>query len=943
MTRGIDQMQPRGRNVSRLARAGARLCAGVTAIALLLALGVAMAPGSALAAERPEGVGADAAAKRSGGILKRLGSLDRSLRRSNRQLRKTDVRALRKLLRVSRTRIRKGRTCSALGALKRFVVRTKRVKGKGRQRSAELGGRARALGRRIFLAGRRRSSCGMRAPRVRVSRSLKPAHASLPPVSPGGKPRPVVAMGGRRGSVDFVADELVVMTNSTGKLNRLLRRYRGKVLKALSPRRAGLKAPATYLVKIDPSRANPRRLSRNLRRLNPISTGKGRVSSRRALGTLAAAVEASGRGITVGVNWIQQGAQEREEGDLILRDVSEGDVVGTGGILVDPQPGGRNPFEWHHMSRDGKPGIGTAEAWRALEIAGKLGNKTNIAILDSGFAPSEDYPPGSDGADGIANTTKCVGPGGSSDCPYHGTGVAQVAGGVVGNGLGTAGSGGPVARLRMARTTGDIFGVIERILAQVSDGVRIINMSGAEEIDAFLTPPLLPLNMITQTVHQAGFLMIAAAGQTKNDVDYEDCLPVCFEEELVIPCEFAGIMCVGGIAKNSTSKHESSNWGYEWCGESPCDVDIFAPYQVYVGKDPLNPGNRREEQGTSYSAPYMAGVAALVWAADPNLSAEGVAGILYDTAKPSSDERVGRYVDALRAVRKALGEVAPRVIITKPVDGASPGFGENNTTMVFSAISADVEDDACCEVTWTSDRDGYMGKGETIGYTFKTHGTHVVTATAVDRTGRVGVDRVTIVGGNTPPVVTIHQPKPNQTLYRGLNRLRGEGFDYQDLSLPCSSLKWSLRRGGSLVSTHTGCALDATFGSNGSWTVTLTGKDSDGATRSSTVPVTVTDPPAIPEPTIHEPNDGAFLQTGRSHTLRGSAKSSSTAPISYQWAVNYGGSDQVIGNGQQIEWTPDVVVSCDQSYEATLKLRASNTSGSKTASIRVRVGNDTPC
>jgi hypothetical protein len=85
-------------------------------------------------------------------------------------------------------------------------------------------------------------------------------------------------------------------------------------------------------------------------------------------------------------------------------------------------------------------------------------------------------------------------------------------------------------------------------------------------------------------------------------------------------------------------------------------VDLFAPYWVLIGADPDSPANAvRWMGGTSFSSPFVAGVAALVWAADPGLRADEVEAILLRTAITSSDPTVGRYVDAFAAVVDALG------------------------------------------------------------------------------------------------------------------------------------------------------------------------------------------------------------------------------------------------------------------------------------------------
>ena len=111
-------------------------------------------------------------------------------------------------------------------------------------------------------------------------------------------------------------------------------------------------------------------------------------------------------------------------------------------------------------------------------------------------------------------------------------------------------------------------------------------------------------------------------------------------------------------------------------------VDIWAPFDVMVGPDPNNPSNAaRWVGGTSFSSPYVAGVAALVWAANPALSADQVEDILITTAGISYDQTVNsdRVVLADLAVMAALGTCRRRSaslrrqITPRSVRSAKPG------------------------------------------------------------------------------------------------------------------------------------------------------------------------------------------------------------------------------------------------------------------------------
>jgi subtilisin family serine protease len=74
------------------------------------------------------------------------------------------------------------------------------------------------------------------------------------------------------------------------------------------------------------------------------------------------------------------------------------------------------------------------------------------------------------------------------------------------------------------------------------------------------------------------------------------------------------------------------------------------------------PGLYAYGSGTSYSAPQVSGAAALVWAANPLLTADGVVQILEQTATGAGTWNAGTgygVLDVASAVARALGVAAP--------------------------------------------------------------------------------------------------------------------------------------------------------------------------------------------------------------------------------------------------------------------------------------------
>src|SRR5690606_32883931 len=301
---------------------------------------------------------------------------------------------------------------------------------------------------------------------------------------------------------------------------------------------------------------------------------------------------------------------------------------------------------------------------RLLELAGKLENRVKLAILDMGFEPNADFAAG---WLAISNVP-FVDPVGTENllfcefldfgsCPWHGTNAASAAFALPDNDFGSAGPAGPVADPVLVFTLYDMFTSVTALATAKDAGAKIANMSYGAAIPDVLFFTVEPFDVATASFRDSGMLLFAAAGNDDDDVDAERCIRFIgclgWEEAWHTPCENAGVICVGGTNGNSTSRASGSNYGAE-------HVDIFAPFTMWLGPDPEAPGNEaRVTHGTSYSSPFAAGVAALIWAADPSLSANEVEDILLATAHSSPDDEVNGYVNALGAVQEALGNVSP--------------------------------------------------------------------------------------------------------------------------------------------------------------------------------------------------------------------------------------------------------------------------------------------
>lgn len=450
---------------------------------------------------------------------------------------------------------------------------------------------------------------------------------------------------------EFVENELMVSSDNRAAIDSFLERWGGTILHDYGePVFLGM--ARLYHVKIDPSTADAAALEVHLKRLEPRSRGEYRVSSAGGLKLLAAAAqEAVAAKITVGVNWV-------------VRSTSFA-TGSTSESPAGPDLYTSDAYQWPYMTRgpSSVQNIGVADAWTLLDRDGRLADprKIRIAILDAGFstpAVNGDYPAASDifGSFGAPNLWP-TDTGGRSR--WHGTKTANAAMGVADNGAGAAGPAGPVASATLIESPAPDVASIVRYLsttlpAGLSNGNRIMNMSFSVAVPGAFAGLGELMNHLTRSLRSMGVLIFAAAGNTNVDVDARD---LSWERTWFIPCENDGVICVGSLARNSTMRNvgvsSGSNFGTN--RDQLTTVRIFGPNCVFTGPDHDVPGMAQEACGTSIASPFVAGVAALVWSANREMSADDVERLLLGYAQRGSpDPTVSAIVDAFSSVSAAL-------------------------------------------------------------------------------------------------------------------------------------------------------------------------------------------------------------------------------------------------------------------------------------------------
>lgn len=743
------------------------------------------------------------------------------------------------------------------------------------------------------------------APTVLTDPGVLPAMGTVAGIE-GGPERAVGRLQGSNGThTDLVLDELLVVTEQKAKVDALAARWKGSIVSDAPFDAVGTTSFRMYLVRIDPSGVDVSQLGAKLQSIDPLARGDHRVSSDRVTRLLAVAAQESlaDPTLSIGINPL-----------LVPAGLWEGKA--TEGAAAPsskdyPYTVGSDPFTWPQMKVHRVP-----EAWQALQAAGKLGNRVKILILDGGFLKNPDVPVAMTmmpaNGWGMMNPSTCTG---GSPCPWHGTATMSTLAGVVDNGYGGAGTAGPIADLiAVPSPSPDVFqyvGYALKVIGSLLQGPRVINISATVSVPGTFGFAIKPLdNIITllrgktfgpvQIRIGQGALVFAAAGNEGQDVDHEDCFIGCWESDVYLPCELDDAVCVGGLKYGTRTVDPGSNFGKQQRRrekdlDSPTkqdnSVDLYAPFTVIVGPDADGSGNLqgsagRFDSGTSFSSPFAAGIAALVWAADPSLNADEVYDILLRTADPTDDNN-GLVINALDAVKAALqkGNNPPQIRITAPAEAATVYVGLPGVTL--TAQVKDFEDgNACCEVAWSSDQEGDLGGGLTLTHELQTLGAQVITATVRDSQGATGQAQIHLTVKDTPPFVQILQPTGSDPIYTGrpfsiLGKAIDNLADLCKAPTPANWVSWSSSNSGDGFS-GTRCAQTFTPASAGSRTLTFTAQNQYGTSASASITITVQDPPPGPTVNIAYPSKGDSAQIG-STVVMGAYVSGGQAPLTYRW------------------------------------------------------------
>ena len=408
------------------------------------------------------------------------------------------------------------------------------------------------------------------------------------------------------------------------------------------------------------------------------------------------------------------------------------------------------------------------------------------------------------------------------DANGHGTGSAGTLGAVGNNATGVAGANWDVdiIPVRIAISDGNSSAYISTMAVCIEyaadNGARVVNLSyGGIQYET--------INAAAQYLRDRNGLLFMSAGNSGQEhADYPD---------------FISFVGVGATDRND-NRASFSSWGTY--------VDITAP-----GVEILTtyPDNRYVYySGTSFSSPLTAGIAALMVAANPNITPDEIENGLFSTAVDigaAGDDNVFGHglVDAAAAVtyaQNAGGTNPPTAEII--VSANSVPFG---TPVDFDGgNSSDTEGGSIVSYDWD------LGDGNTSNqvaindHVYAQAGSYEVTLTVTDNDGLSDSASTSVQVTTDLPsaVITVENPAASY----GIGEVvYFNGLGSSDPDGTIDLYQWDFGDGAG----SSGVSISHAYASTGTYTVTLTVIDNAGAMNSSSVDVTVVDQYTLNAPT----------------------------------------------------------------------------------------------
>jgi subtilisin family serine protease len=292
-------------------------------------------------------------------------------------------------------------------------------------------------------------------------------------------------------------------------------------------------------------------------------------------------------------------------------------------LLTTTDPATQLPYEWQFDAADVAPALALSPGSPSVVVG----------TIDSGAASVPDLAGKVDSRWTVSPRGKVTREASGTDYLGHGTAVASL---IAANGFGMAGFGGATHIIAMRVPYPNITGasVAAALLKLDALGARIVNMSfgsPAEEKPVVLAA--------IRKAEADGMLLVAASGNYDGDVAHP-------AADLQVPNGIASAGIAVGASDVDGRLTFFSNFGANLSLVAPgnyrgmCSgVLVAAPINddfvdgCYPSWQGAGGASYAYVAGTSFAAPEVAGIAALVWAARPGLTNVQVAGIIEQSAR----------------------------------------------------------------------------------------------------------------------------------------------------------------------------------------------------------------------------------------------------------------------------------------------------------------------
>ncbi|MDX8390137.1 MAG: S8 family serine peptidase [Mariprofundaceae bacterium] len=228
----------------------------------------------------------------------------------------------------------------------------------------------------------------------------------------------------------------------------------------------------------------------------------------------------------------------------------------------------------------------------------------------------------------------------------HGTMVAGSAGAVGNNNLGVAGVNWQVS-LMAIKMSGDVASELMAMQYAIDNDADIVNVSwGGPSYSQSESGAI-------QQLKEAGILFVAAAGNYDGNNDQVGDYPS--------GVDLPNVLAVAGSSSDGTL--------ISWSHYGQTTVDVAAPGEnIYVTTSPEDSGSSYSfTDGTSFSSPYVAGIAALIKAEYPNADYQELKGRIMAGVDPLAQARGLLTTDGRANAATSLNTAAAPVLVIRDI------------------------------------------------------------------------------------------------------------------------------------------------------------------------------------------------------------------------------------------------------------------------------------